>query len=231
VKSLADQLPPDIACQIHPAWRKNEAEYWVVRDQLLPQYKDQWIGFADGKVVASGTIPVLVSHAAEATGRHPFVTCVGHEDEPTRMRRVTFPYDQSYPGEPLPILLVDFRLTSGVQGTTLDRLIADTGADGTALPWADCQALHLTAAQGTPARMTGMAGGIATTLHFNIWVELNGKEYPCRLQADFIGHERILGRDVLNRLEVTFRGPAGETSLIHKARTATTPLAFFGHIA
>jgi hypothetical protein len=38
---------------------------------------------------------------------------------------------------------------------------------------------------------------------------VDGQEYPCRLQADFADNERILGRDVLNRLEVLFRGPAG----------------------
>jgi hypothetical protein len=90
MKSLADRLPLEIAQQIHPDWRKNEADYWAVRDQLLGQYQGQWIGFADGAVVASGTRPVDVFHAAEATGRHPFVTCVGREDEPTRMRRVSF---------------------------------------------------------------------------------------------------------------------------------------------
>src|SRR5205807_1313834 len=114
MKSLADALPPEIARQIHPDWRKNEAAYWAVRDQLLSQYQGQWIGFADGAVIASGTSPVAVFHAAEATGRNPFVACVGHEDD------------------------------------------------------------------------------------------------PCRLQADFVGSERILGRDVLNRLEILFRGPAGE---------------------
>ena len=41
-------------------------------------------------------------------------------------------------------------------------------------------------------------------------VRLDGQEYPCQLQADFAGQERILGRDVLNRLEILFRGPAGE---------------------
>ena len=55
MKSIADQLPPEIAAQIHPDRRKNEAEYWAVRDQLLDQYRGQWIGFADGRVVASGT--------------------------------------------------------------------------------------------------------------------------------------------------------------------------------
>src|ERR1700746_4078663 len=82
MKSIADQLPPEIARQIDPVWRKNEAAYWAVRDQLLSQYRGQWIGFADGAVVASGDSPVAVFHAAETTGRKPFVTCVGHEDEP-----------------------------------------------------------------------------------------------------------------------------------------------------
>jgi hypothetical protein len=39
---------------------------------------------------------------------------------------------------------------------------------------------------------------------------LDGNEYQCQLHADFIGNERILGRDVLNSLEVLFRGPSGE---------------------
>src|SRR5207244_6780924 len=38
MKSLADALPPEIARQIHPDWRKNEAAYWAVRDQLLGRY-------------------------------------------------------------------------------------------------------------------------------------------------------------------------------------------------
>jgi hypothetical protein len=129
MKSLADNLPPDLARQIHPDWRKNEAGYWAVRDQLLAQYRNQWIGFADGAVVASGTSPVAVFHAAAATGRHPFVTCAGREDEPTRMRRVSFPHDSTYPGEPLPVLSLDFRPVSGSTGLVLDQVIADTGAD------------------------------------------------------------------------------------------------------
>jgi hypothetical protein len=48
------------------------------------------------------------------------------------------------------------------------------------------------------------------TLAFRIWAWLDGQEYPCRLQADFVGSERILGRDVLNGLEILFRGPARE---------------------
>jgi hypothetical protein len=210
MKSIADQLPPDIAKQIDPAWRKNEADYWAVRDQLLTQYKDQWIGFADGAVIASGRSPVAVFHAAEAAARAPFVTCVGRENEPTRMRRASFPYDRAYPGEALPIINLEYRVVSGSTGTTFDRVIADTGSDASALPWADCQSLQLTPAQGRPGAMGGVAGSTAPTLIFDAWVYLDGQEYPCRLHADFVSDDRILGRDVLNRVDVLFRGPAGE---------------------
>jgi hypothetical protein len=97
MNSIADQLPPEIAEQIHPDRRKNEEAYWAVRDRLIEQYRDQWIGFADGKVVASGTSPVTVFHAAEATGLHPFFICVGREEEPCRIRRAAFPCDEVAP--------------------------------------------------------------------------------------------------------------------------------------
>ena len=103
MKSLADGLPTEIARQIHPDWRKNEAAYWAVRDQLLGRYEGQWIGFADGVVVASGSRPVVVFHAAHQAAEHPYVICVGRENEPYRMRRANFAYDTSYPGEALPV--------------------------------------------------------------------------------------------------------------------------------
>src|SRR5271157_232182 len=176
MKSLADALPPEIAQQIDPDWRQNEAAYWAVRDQLFSQYQGRWIGFADGTVIASGTSPVAVFHAAEATGRNPFVTCVGREDEPVRMRRVSFAYDGSYPGEPLPILTLEFRPVSRAPGVTLDRVIADTGADASALPWADCQRLQLTAARGRPGWM-GASRAVprqpSTFVSGSIWMDKN----------------------------------------------------------
>jgi hypothetical protein len=86
MKSIADQLPPEIASQIHFDRRKNEAAYWAMREQLLEQYNGRWIGFADSKVIASGTSPVAVFHAGEVTGRRPFLICVGREEEPCRIR-------------------------------------------------------------------------------------------------------------------------------------------------
>lgn len=210
MKPIVDQLPEEIAQQIHPDRRRNELEYWAVRDQLLPQYRGHWIGFADGAVIASGDSPVAVFHAAESSGRHPFLICVGSEDEPCRIRRAAFNYDAAYRGEPLPVIHAEFRQTSGTSGVVLDRVIPDTGADASVLPWKDCQALQLTPNLGVQSLIQGVAGGTAGTLGFQIWAFIDGQEYPCRLQADFLGSERILGRDVLNGLEILFRGPSRE---------------------
>jgi hypothetical protein len=181
-----------------------------MRDQLLAQYRDQWVGFAGGRVVASGKSPVAVLHESEATGLHPFFICVGREEEPCRIRRASFAYDSSYPGEALPQIDVEFRTTSGTPGVVMDRVIPDTGADASVLPWADCQLLQLDPALASQGLIGGVGGSSAATLVFSVWIGLDGNEYSCRLQADPLSNERILGRDVLNRLEVLFRGPAGE---------------------
>jgi hypothetical protein len=208
--SLADGLPPEIAALVHPDWRANERAYWAIRDTLLTDYGGQWVAFADGTVVAAGRRPVEVLHAAAAAHPHAFVTLVGAEDEGIRMRRAAFPYHAGYQGEPLPVLSAEFRTTSGGTGVLFDQVIPDTGADATALPLADCRALGLDFLTGTPGRVYGVGGGSTIVLVFAVWVWLDGQEYPCQLQADVAGHERILGRDVLNRMDVLFRGPAGE---------------------
>ncbi len=210
MRSLIEGLPPEVARRVHPDWRKNEADYWAQRDRLLPQYRGQWIAFANGGVIVSGTSPVEVFHAAQESGQHPFVTCVGHENEPCRMRRISFSYDSTYPGEPLPVVTVEFRKQVGSSGRTFDRVIPDTGADASALPWADCQQLELDPRDGVPGLMGGIGETTVPTVVFRAWAHVDGSDYPCRLQADFRGRERILGRDVLNRLEVLFRGPDRE---------------------
>ncbi|MBY0231602.1 MAG: retropepsin-like domain-containing protein [Gemmataceae bacterium] len=210
MRMIIDELPHEIARQLHPDRRKNEEAYWAARDRLLSTYQDLWIGFAEGRVVASGKSAVAVLHEAEASGLHPFFICVGREQEPCRIRRAPFGYDAAYHGEALPQAEVEFRLASGVAGTMMDRVIPDTGADATVLPWADCASLGLMTAQGVQTRMGGLAGASASSLAFLVWARLDGRDYPCRLQADFAGTERILGRDVLNQLRILFDGPAGE---------------------
>ncbi len=210
MQSLLNGLPADVAQRIHPDWKKNETDYWARRADLLTRYRDQWVGFANGEVIVAGPSPVEVLHAAQKSGLHPFVACVGREDEPSQMRRTSFSYDLSYTNEALPVVEVEFRTRPASPGVLVDRVIADTGADASALPWSDCQRLHLDPEHGIP----GLIGGVGTTtmptIVFAVWAWIDGKEYRCRLQAEFVGHERIFGRDVLNRADVLFRGPSQE---------------------
>ena len=135
MKSLANGLPPEIARQVHPDWRRNEQEYWAARDALLPCYRGQWIAFADGAVIAADSTPLNVFLAIRDSGLHPFVIRVGHEDAPWyRIRRASFAYDTGYPGAALPVVRAEFRPVSGSTGLVLDRVIPDTGADTTTLP-------------------------------------------------------------------------------------------------
>src|SRR5262249_14174900 len=127
-----------------------------------------------------------------------------------RIRRAPFAYDASYPGEALPVIRVEFRQASGKPGVVLDRVIPDTGADASVLPWADCQLLQPAPSSGAQGSISGVAGRPAATLAFRIWAHVDGHDHAGRVHVDFVGHERILGRDVLNRLEVLFRGPSGE---------------------
>ncbi len=170
MKSLADGLPPAIAQRIHPDWRRNEREYWAARDRLLEQYQGQWIGFANGAVIASGSSPVDVFHQAQASGLHTYFTCVGREYEPCQMRRSCFAYDTTYPGQALPVVCVEFRTTSGSPGTLFDQVSVDTGADSSALPWPDCQQMQLDPIHSVPGIMGGVGGSRTPTVVFQVWV-------------------------------------------------------------
>lgn len=62
--------------------------------------------------------------------------------------------------------------------------------------------------------MTGMAGGVVgasvTALFYQGKVEIDGRRYSALIQSVPSGHERILGRDVLNQQRLLFDGPAGQ---------------------
>ncbi len=58
--------------------------------------------------------------------------------------------------------------------------------------------------------MGGIGGASTATIAFQIWARLDGQSYPCHLQADFFGSDRILGRDVLNGLDILFPCPLKE---------------------
>lgn len=99
MRSLAAGLPSETAKKFHPAWHKHEQEYWAARAALLAQYNGQWVAFADGGVIASGRSPVEVFQAGHQSGRHPYVACVGREEEPCRMRQASLRQCSQYETE------------------------------------------------------------------------------------------------------------------------------------
>jgi hypothetical protein len=62
--------------------------------------------------------------------------------------------------------------------------------------------------------LTGIAAGVVgsavTSLFYQAKVEIAAQRYPALVQSVTAGHERILGRDVLNQQRVLFDGPANQ---------------------
>ena len=83
---------------------------------------------------------------------------------------------------------VEFRRQFSTPGLVLKKVIPDTGADANAIPWSDCERLALDPGDGT--RFNGGVGESSIpTIIFQAWVHLDGADFPCRLRADFTGHE------------------------------------------
>jgi predicted aspartyl protease len=211
--TLADRLPAEIRNRLHPDWVRNEVGYWAARPQVIEAHNGRWVAFADGVVIAAGDRIVEVAHKAKQLGKHAYVTRVGFENTPQRIRRMAFAYDTNYQGEALPVISVRFAENRDEAGEHFDRVIPDTGADSSVLPWEDCQMLSLQPQDGLPSLMAGVGQSAVATLAFPLWVFVGTVAHPALVQADFDGRERILGRDVLNRLSVCFDGPGREVMI------------------
>jgi hypothetical protein len=204
-------LPQEQQQQLHPEFLANEQAYLQMRDSLLAQYRGQWVAVQGGKVIVAGPRLLEVMEKASSVGGHPYVALVGAEDEVVfRVRRAVFAYDQTYQPFPLPRLTATFWNHAATHSQQYPDVIADTGADVSVLPDADCATIDL---YNSPY-MTGMAGGVLggsiAALFYQGKVEINGGRYSALIQPIPGGQERILGRDVLNQQRVLFDGPAGQ---------------------
>jgi hypothetical protein len=203
-------LPQDQQQRLHPDFLANEQAYLQMRDSLLAQYRGQWVAIEDGKVLVAGPKLMEVMDIASTSGGHPYIALVGAEDAVVfRVRRAVFAYDQAYQPFPLPRVTATFWNHSQTHSQQHADVIPDTGADVSVLPATDCTAIDLF----NSPYITGVAGGVigagVTTLFYQGKVEMDGRHYSALIQP-VAGHERILGRDVLNQQRVLFDGPAGE---------------------
>src|SRR5437870_10163074 len=102
-------LPPDQQRRLHPEFLANEQAYLHMRDQLVAQYRGQWVAVHDGRVIAAGPELMEVMDRATVAAGYPYVALVGAEDAVVfRVRRVVFAYDQVYQPFPLPRLSATF---------------------------------------------------------------------------------------------------------------------------
>src|SRR5713226_8314595 len=88
-------LPPDQQRRLHPEFLANEQAYLQMRDQLVAQYRGQWVAVHDGRVIAAGPELMEVMDRAAAAAGYPYVALVGAEDAVVfRVRRVVFAYER-----------------------------------------------------------------------------------------------------------------------------------------
>ena len=71
--SLADALPPQVAQQIHPHWRKNEAEYWAIRRDLQQQLVKEGYGMRVYIPFGTEWYPYFMRRLAERPANAMFV--------------------------------------------------------------------------------------------------------------------------------------------------------------
>ena len=204
-------LPPDQQQRLHPDFLANEQAYLRMRDKLLAPYRGQWVAIQNGQVVASGTDLLAVTDAAAGHSGHPYIALVGAEDEVVfRVRRAVFGYDQTYQPFPLPRITATIWNHSETHSQTCADVIPDTGADLSVLPDSDCAAIDLHSSPYFTGLSSGVLGAAVTTLIYRGKAEIDGQRYSALIQPIPGGHERIVGRDVLNQLRMLFDGPAAQ---------------------
>lgn len=208
---LTNNLPTDQRQRVHGDFLANEQAYLQMRDSLLSQFRGQWVAVHNGGVIASGANLLAVTEAAAAAGGHPYIALVGAEDAVVfRVRRATFSYDPTYQPFPLPRMTVTFWNHSATHSQSCSDVIPDTGADLSVLPDRDCAAIDLFNSPYFTGVSAGVIGAAVTTLIYQGKAEVDGKRYAALIQPVPGGHERIVGRDVLNQQRVLFDGPAGQ---------------------
>jgi hypothetical protein len=166
------------------------------------------VAIEGGKVVASGDDLFDVTDKVGRLGCHAYITRVGQEDSLIfTIRRREFTYDVTYQPFALPQAEVVFANYQGTRRQLYPDVIPDTGADLSALPEDDCAAIDLFDSPYLLGLTRGVLGPGITTLIYRGNVEIKGAFYRSLIQPIPGGRERILGRDVLNQLKVTFDGP------------------------
>jgi hypothetical protein len=119
----------------------------------------------------------------------------------------TFDFDHSH-DPPFPAIQIGISTPEQPQAQRQLTVLVDSGSDGTLLPLAVLKAIG--AAYVDHIRMQGLFGGGRSVALYMVQLRIG----PYTIHAVQVGatnrkDEVVLGRNVLNQLDITFRGPAG----------------------
>lgn len=196
---------------VHKDFLANEKYYWRMRKALLRQYKGRWVAIHDEAVVADGDDVWEITEAVGKLGCRAYIALVGEEESVVfKVRRIEFSYDETYRPFALPQAEVTFANYALTSAKLYTGVIPDTGADLSILPEQDCQTIDLFSSPYLRTFTRGVVGPRVSVLVYRGNVEINGQRLASLIQFLPRGQERILGRDVLNQLRVTFDAPANK---------------------
>jgi len=213
-KRIVPRLPKSLRDAMSNEYLANEAEYWKIRNRLMAQYQGKWVAFHKGRVISCSDDFVSVMDEAGRNGcPMAYIDQVGQEGMMEfRSRRVTFRYDQSYVPTALPRAEVTFRNFFQIHQQTFNDVIPDTGSDLSVLSANDSNALNLLSGPRFAATLGGIGGQSALCVVCRAYAEVGGRQFSALVQVVVGQSERLLGREVLNQVIVTFDGPKGHVT-------------------
>jgi hypothetical protein len=197
---------------VEKGFEQDRQNYWAMRDELLAKYLGKWVAVHKGRVVAVADEPLSIMEQALAEDGYAYSNKVGDEDKIViRQRRVSFPYDNAYAPTPLPRMGAVIHNFQRTRSKAVVDAIPDTEADVSCLPTADCQDLDLFLFPYYRGVSHPFAGITRTVTFYAAKIEVDGRVFNAVVEP-VAETERLVGREVLNRMKVTFDGPARLTT-------------------
>jgi predicted aspartyl protease len=120
---------------------------------------------------------------------------------------VSFDYDIDYNGPALPVVEAILQNPVTEEGVTIERVLVDSGADGTIVPLRFLKEIH--ARRVDTVNMRPLRGPVYRVDVYEVELRIGSFRVPkAQVVADPQNEGMILGRNVLNQFIVTLNGLA-----------------------
>jgi len=114
---------------------------------------------------------------------------------------------------PSPVLSLQIAGPEADDWLNIPTALVDTGADATIIP--DALLSQILAVEWDQARLRSQWGEFRLVYRYEIDIRIHGRTFASVLVvADDMGHDVVLGRDLLTRLRFFYDGPAQQFILV-----------------